>query len=170
MAVAASDMKLLLSGDSGNTAPNASLGGGRSSTEVIFSPTLNNLFDDVAALEAALGSTEYRCVYVQNDHATDTITLVKVWIQTQTPSTFTAIAIGLDPAGKNATAFGPISPSDVAPTGVSFSSPTDAAGGLSLGTLNAQDVYPIWIRRTVTAAAPAAANDAFSLGFLGTPS
>lgn len=169
MAVAGTDMKLLLSGDSGNSSPSFSLGGGRSSTEVVFSPILDNLFDDVTAVEAAAGVVEYRCVYIQNDHATDNVDSVKIWMNTDTPSASTAIAIGLDPAGKNATAFGPISPSSVAPTGVVFTAPTTEGAGLSVGRLNAQEVYAFWIRRTVTAAAPSANNDAFSIAFSGTP-
>lgn len=169
MAVAATDLKWLLSGSSGNTDHNLSLGGGESATEVVFSPTMNNLFDNVDPAEAAAGATEYRCIYLQNDHATDTITGVKLWISSQTPSGSTAIAIGLDPAGKNASAFGPISPSDMAPTGVVFTAPSDQAGGLSIGTLNAQDTYAVWIRRVVSATAPAAANDPFTLSVSGTP-
>ncbi len=170
MAVAVTDMKWLLSGSSGNTDPNASLGGGESASEVVFSPTMDNIFDNVDPAEAGAGATEYRCIYLQNDHATDTITGVKAWISSNTPSGSTTIAIGLDPAGKNATAFGPISPSSSAPTGVVFSTPTTQGTGLAIGTLNAQDTYAVWIRRTVTALAPAAANDPFTLSVSGTPS
>lgn len=168
MPVSGSDIKLLLSGDSGNTDPNMSLGGGESSTEVIFSPLLNNLFDNVSAVEAAAGSTEYRCVYIQNDHATDTVNSLKVWISVNTPSPGTTIEIGLDPVGKNGTAVGPISPSSSAPAGVSFSTPTTEGTGLSIGTLNAQDTYALWIKRTVTAGAAALNGDGFTLAFAGT--
>lgn len=168
MPVATSDLKWLLSGDSGNTDENLSLGSGRSSTEVVFSPILNNLFDNVTADESALGVVEYRCIYLQNDHATDSIDDVVVWINSQTPSPNTAIAIGLDPAGKNGTADA-ISPSTEAPTGVTFSAPSEAPSGLAIGLLQAQDVYPLWIRRTVTAGATASADDNFYLGVQGVP-
>lgn len=169
MPVASTDLKWLLSGTSGNTDPNASLGGGESATEIVFSPTLHNLFDDVSAAEALSGAVEFRCIYLQNDHATDTITDVKVWISTQSPSSGTSIEIGLDPAGKNATATGPISPSSDPPSGVSFSAPSSQGSGLSVGTLNAQDTYAVWVKRTVNAATSAASNDAFVLSVSGTP-
>lgn len=168
MPVANSDMKWLLSGDSGNSDPSFSLGGGRSATEVIFSPILNNLFDNVTVAQAIAGEIEYRCIYLQNDHATDDIDDVKIWIDTNTPNTSTTIAIGLDPAGKNAIA-DTISPSTEAPAGVTFSSPTTEGTGLDVGLLENQDVYAVWIRRTVTAAAPPISSDAFYLGVGGTP-
>lgn len=170
MAVAAGDLKWLLSGASGNSDPNASLGGGESASEVVFSPTMNNLFDNVDPAEASSGATEYRCIYLQNDHATDTIIGVKVWINSQTPSSSSSIEIGLDPVGKNGTATGPISPSSSAPAGVSFSAPSSQGSGLAVGTLNAQDTYAVWIKRVISALAPAAANDPFTLSVSGTPS
>lgn len=168
MPVANSDMKWLLSGDSGNSDENASLGGGRSSTEVVFSPILNNLFDNVTAPQAASGEIEYRCIYLQNDHATDDVDDLKIWINTNTPSTSTTIAIGLDPVGKNGIADS-ISPSTEAPAGVTFTTPTTQGSGLDVGLLEAQDVYPVWIRRTVTAGAGAASSDPFYLDVGGTP-
>lgn len=168
MPVVNTDMKWLLSGDSGNTDENASLGGGRSSTEVVVSPILNNLFDNVTAGQALAGEIEYRCIYLQNDHATDSVDDVTVWISSNTPSTSTTIAIGLDPAGKNGTA-DTISPSTEAPAGVTFSTPTTQGSGLAVGLLQAQDVYPVWIRRTVTAAAAAASSDPFYIDVGGTP-
>lgn len=168
MPVLTTDMKLLLSGDSGNSDPNFSLGGGKSSTEVVASPILNNLFDNVTAAQATSGEVEYRCIFVQNDHATDAINGCKIWISANTPSASTTIAIGLDPAGKNAAA-DTISPSTEAPAGVTFSTPTTEGAALDLGDLDAQDVYPVWIRRTVDASAAATPSDTFSLAFKGTP-
>jgi hypothetical protein len=161
-------MKWLLSGDSGNTDPDFSLGGGRSSTEVIFSPTLQNLFDNVTSDEALSGLTEYRCIYLQNDHATDSVDSVKLWISANTPSASTTIEIGLDPAGKNGLA-DTISPSTEAPAGVTFSAPTTEGTGLSIGLLQAQDVYPVWIKRTVSASAAATSLDNFILDISGIP-
>ena len=168
MPVVNTDMKWLLSGDSGNTDENFSLGGGRSSTEVIFSPIMNNLFDNVTAPQALAGETEYRCIYLQNDHATDDIDDVAIWISINTPSSSTTIEIGLDPAGKNGVADA-ISPSTEAPTGVTFSAPNSQLTGLAVGLLEAQDVYPVWIKRIVSASAGSASTDAFYIDVGGTP-
>lgn len=176
MAVAASDMKWFLSGGSGNTNPNASLGGIRSSTQ-ITSNTLDNLFDDVLISEATAGDIEYRCMYLKNDHATDTLTSVVIWISANTPSANTDIAIGLDPAGITdgvSPAAAVPSPLDEnnPPPGVSFvhsPDPTSQATALAIGTMAAQTCQAVWVRRTVTAGAASAAHDASTITIAGTP-
>jgi len=150
-------IKFYLSGGSGNTDPAASLGGARSTTEV----TGSTLWDKVESAEAAAGDIEYRCIYAKNTGA-DTALDAKVWVQANTPSLDTAIAIALDGEGKNGTAETETD-EGTAPTGESFSAPTDYAGGLALGSLAQNDEYPIWIRRTVTAAAANTPSDTFTL-------
>ena len=80
MPVIASDLKYRLSGGAANTSPAASLGGKVSNTEVELSPILNNIFDDVTADQSLAGKTEYRCIYVMNEHATDGLSAGKIWI------------------------------------------------------------------------------------------
>jgi len=80
----------------------------------------------------------------------------------------TVLAIALDPAGKNASAT-TIGAEGTTPTGPSFTTPTDYAGGLALPTAPyAQNDYVgIWIRRTVTALAGSSASDAATLRVQG---
>lgn len=52
MAITATDIQFRLSGGSGNTDVNASLGGAKSSTQ-ITSASLHNLFDQVSGDESA---------------------------------------------------------------------------------------------------------------------
>ena len=63
MPIISTDIQYRLSGGSGNTDVNASLGGVKSSTSV--GTGLHNLFDVVSSAEASSGDTEYRCVYSQ---------------------------------------------------------------------------------------------------------
>jgi hypothetical protein len=151
------DIEYRLSGGAANSNPLASTGGAMSSVEAVGA----TLFDTVSSVEAADGDIEYRCVYVTNNGAT-TATGAKVWVQANTPSADTTIAIALDGNGKNATAETE-SDESTAPTGESFSSPTGIGDGLSLGDLAAADYYGVWIRRTVTAAAAGVASDTFTL-------
>lgn len=69
MTVQSTDIKFYLTGavsDGGSQSdPNASLGGYRSSTQII-SNLLNNLFDDKSSDEATSGDTDYRCICVKN--------------------------------------------------------------------------------------------------------
>jgi len=160
MAIISTDIKYKLSGGVSNTNPNLSLGGVRSTTDAS-----TNLLDDVSSAEATSGDIEYRCVYVNNTHATLTLLGAKLWIQANTPSASTDAAIGLGTAGLNATEQ-TVADENTAPIGVTFSNPSSFASGLTLGDIPATQHYSIWIRRTVTAGAPAAA-DSFTLRVQG---
>ena len=161
MAIISTDIIYRLSGGSGNSDPNASLGGVKSSTAAG-----TNLYDDVSSAEAAAGDVEYRCVYVHNAHATLTYLGSKVWIQANTPSASTDVAIGLGTAGLNATEQ-TVANESTAPTAVTFTNAAvDFASGLSIGDVPAGQHYSIWVRRTVTAGAAGAA-DSFTLRVQG---
>lgn len=162
MPIVAADIKLYLSGGAANSDVNASLGGAISTTEVVDN-NLHNLFDVVSSAEASAGDTEYRCIYVKNTHGTLDWQSVKAWISTQSTA---AIAIALAGEGLNGTAE-TIADESTAPVGESFTSPTSEGAGLSMGTMAAGDTYPIWIRRTVTAAQSALSNDTAALTFKG---
>lgn len=151
------DIEYRLSGGASNGDPAASLGGAMSSVEV----TGSTIFDTVSSAEASAGDIEYRCVYVINNGATEA-TSVKLWIQANTPSADTDIAIALGGEGKNGNAE-TVANENTAPSGESFSSPSSSGTGLSLGNLANGDRYPVWIRRTVTAGAAGAASDTFTL-------
>ena len=65
----ATDISFVLSGGSTNLNPNNSLGGMPSSAPIVDS-TMNNLFDDVSALESQTDFVDYRCFYIFNDGTT----------------------------------------------------------------------------------------------------
>src|ERR1041385_1698976 len=134
MPIASSDIKIFLSGGSGNSDPNASLGGVKSSTEVTDN-TLNNLFDDVSGTESNAGDTEYRCVYVYNNHGTLSMQNTHVYISSNTSSADTTFDIALAGEGVNATAE-TVANENTAPVGESFSAPTTYAAGLDMGTID----------------------------------
>ena len=159
MAIISTDIQYRLSGGASNSDPAASLGGVKSSTAA------SNYFDDVSSAEASAGDTEYRCVYVHNAHATLTLIGAKVFIQTNTPSSDTDVAIGLGSSAINGTEQ-TVADESTAPTGVSFSAPTTFAGGLAIGDLVAGAHKAVWVRRTVNAGAAAYA-DSFTLRVQG---
>jgi hypothetical protein len=161
MPIVSTDIKIFYSGGSGNTDPNASLGGVKSSTEPTDN-TLNNLFDDVSGTESNAGDTEYRGIYVYNNHGTLTMQNTKVYIGSDSSSADDAWAIALAGEGVNAT-METISDESTAPVGETFSSPTTYAGGLSMGSIAPGQRYGLWIRRTVNAGAAADNNDAATL-------
>jgi len=148
MPISASDIQYRMSGGASNNDPAAALGGVESSNSFVD----NAIFADVSSADASSGKTYYRCFYVHNNHATLTYLAPHIWIQTQTSSGDTDIAIGLDAAGLNGTAT-TIADENTAPTGVSFSQPASEGAGLSLGDMAPGDYYAVWVRYTVNASA-----------------
>ncbi len=133
------------------------------STRVIVDGALGNLFRPATGLEATAGHTDYRCLFVLNEHATDAQDNVKVWIGSQVVGG-ADIAIGLDPAGVTAedsssAQAAEIATEAVAPTGVTFSTPTTIGVGLNTGTVQAGECFAVWIRRRVPAGAFANSAD-----------
>ena len=163
MPIVSSDIKTYLSGGSGNTDPNLSLGGARSTTEWTGG-TLHDLFDKVTGDENAASDVEYRGIYVMNNHGTLTWEAVKAWISAETAGG-ASIAIALANEGVNVT-METIANENTAPVGPSFSAPTTKGAGLSLGDIAAGQRYGIWIRRTAANTA-AVNNDGATLTFEG---
>lgn len=153
MPVTSADIKYRLSGGASNSSPIASLGGAKSSTAV----TGASLFDSVGGAEAAAGDTEYRCIYVHNDSATQMANAV-LWLTANTPSGSTDINIGLGTSAINGTEQ-TVGSENTAPTGVTFTISATKAAGLALGTIPPGQHRAVWLRRIVVGGAPAAATD-----------
>jgi hypothetical protein len=158
MPILNTDILYRLSGGAGNSAPAASLGGAKSSATVAST----DLFDDVASGEASAGDTEYRCIYVHNNHGSLTMETAKIWVQANTPSADTTIDIGLGTSAINGTEQ-TVANENTAPSGVSFSAPSVEGSALSLGNIPFGQHKAVWVRRTVNASASAAASDTFTL-------
>lgn len=176
MPIVASDIVFRLSttsgsaGDSTASTPAASLGK-YASTSAITTAVLNNLWDDVSGAEAAAGDTEYRCIFMLNNHGSLTLKTPNVFITSQTAGGGT-IDIGLDPAGVTAKGSASaqaatIANESAAPAGVTFSSPTSGSPLALPANLGPGQVIGIWIRRTVTAGASAVNPDGAILGWNG---
>lgn len=157
MAIAASDMLFRLSGGSGNSDPNAALGGVMSTSTVVTDNTTHNLFDVVSGTESAAGDTEYRGIYVLNNHGSLTSQSTHVHVSSQTSSADTALNMALAGEGLNAT-METIGNENTAPGGESFTAPSSYATGLDMGNIPNGQRYGLWLQRVVNAAA-AAVND-----------
>lgn len=160
MAIVSTDIKQRLSGGAANSDPNASLGGAKSSNDAP-----STLFDNVTSAQAAAGLVEYRCVYVHNNHGSLVLQAPKIWVQTNTPPTDTTIDIGVGTSAINGTEQ-TVANEGTAPAGVTFSAPTNEAGGLALTDIPAGQHRAVWVRRTINAGA-ASVNDSFTLRVKG---
>jgi hypothetical protein len=157
MPIIASDLMYKQSG-AGN------LGGAVSGSDV--STALHALFDAITGSESLGGDAEYRCVYVKNTHASLTLYNAVVFLQSNTPSASTSVAIGLGTSAINGTEQTIAAEGDE-PSGVSFSSPSTYGAGLVIGDLAPGQTKAVWIRRTVTAGAAAYSGDSATLALQG---
>lgn len=161
MAIVAADIDYYLSGGTGNTSNNASLGGARStSTEATTA-----IFDDVSSGESTAGDVEYRCIYVRNSHGTLTYENAVLHIQANTPSATTTVEIGVGTSAVNGTEQ-TVADESTAPSGVTFSAPSSFGAALALGNIPAGQHKAVWLRRTVDAGT-VAASDTFTLRTTG---
>lgn len=164
MPIVSSDILLRLSGGSSNTSPAAALGGAMSTVSggIITSAAANNLWDDVTAPEASAGDTEYRCVYVHNNHGSLTLQNAVLWVDTSssgTTSPDTSIDVALDSAAVGSTAASTSANESTAPTGgtaPTFAGTAVSKGtALSIGDIAAGSKKAFWVKRVVTAGAAA---------------
>lgn len=160
MPILTTDIIYRLSGGAANSTPAASLGGAKSSAAM---PA--DLFDDVSSAEASAGDVEYRCIYIHNNHGSLTLQAPRIFIQANTPSATTTVAIGLGTSAQGGTEQ-TVADESTAPAGVSFSEPADFAAGIALGDIPPGGHRAVWVRRTITAGT-AAANDSFTLRVTG---
>lgn len=162
--IISSDIKVYLSGGSGNTDPNASLGGAISTTEMV-DDSLHNLFDKVTGAESSAGDTEYRAVFIKNTHATLTLQGAKVYVSSNTTSGDTSIEISV--ATESGSPIQTIADESTGPTGQTFSAPSTTGTALSLGDIVAGATKAIWVKRIVNASASAYSADEATLTVFG---
>ena len=160
MPIIASEIQYRLSGGAANADPMLSLGGIMSGTAQPLA-----LFDTIVGAESAAGDVEYRCIYVRNGSATLALQTAALFIQANTVSADTQIAVGLGTAAVNA-AEQIVANESTAPVGVTFNEPATLGAGLALGTIPAGQFKSVWLRRTVNVAA-AASNDTYNLRTTG---
>lgn len=155
MAIIASDIKFYLSGGTSNSDGDASLGGAISTTELTTG--LHDLFDQVSSSESSAGSVEFRCIYVKNTHGSLSLTTAKAWISANV-SGDTELDIAIGASAINVAEQGPLANELTVPTGPTFTKPATQGAGLSIGDLPAGGFQSLWVRRTVTGGAVAAAD------------
>lgn len=171
MSIVASDIKkrFSVSAAAGNTTAGtaATSLGDQISTTDITDATIGNLFDDVSGAEALAGDTEYRCVFILNNHATLTLqgATIEVLSETSGGSTITIALdnIAVSAKGSSSAQAATIADESSAPSGVgSF-----GAGPLTIGDLAPAEVKAIWLKRVTSAGAAVTNPDATVLRVTG---
>jgi hypothetical protein len=157
MSILTTDIKFRLSGGSANSNPDASLGGAISSIDAAAT-----IFDKVNGAESAAGDVEYRLIYPRNQHGSLTLVNAMAWVQADTTSAQTVIAVGVGSSALNGTEQ-TVADENTAPTGVTFLPAVNKAGGVALGDIPPGQSRALWLRRTVTAGASVTASDPFTI-------
>jgi hypothetical protein len=140
--------------------------GGAITGNVVTSALLEDVFANITGDEATAGVTKYACLFVKNTHGTLTLTTVKEWILTNTPSADTDVKIGIAPEAKN-TASEVIANENTAPTGVTFASHATEGAAITIPDLAPADYQAFWVELIVNAAAAATALDNFIIKVKG---
>lgn len=131
----------------------STVGGG-----VITTGTQNNVWDDVTGGQSAAGVTEHRAIYVKNTNGSLTWQSVMYWIDAQvaTDVAHDQIDVAKASEGVNVPIAETLGAETSIPTGVTFTTPTTKAGGVSLGNIPNGQYQGLWIRRVISAGASAA--------------
>lgn len=164
--------KYSVSAAAGNTTAGTAAGslGDQISTTQIPDATLNALFDDITGAENAASTVDYRCIFIHNSNASNALQSAVMWLSAEVAGG-ASIAIGVDTTAASAIGSGSaqaltVANETTAPAGVTFSSPTSAGAGISLGTINAGSCRAVWVRRTAANSA-ALNNDGVTLSVQG---
>lgn len=136
--------------------PNLSLGGAVG-TVTLMSAAVNGFFAIVSPEEAAGTVTyvKYRAIDVKNINVTDTAYGAYLYIDAETTSANTTVALAYD-TGIQSVVNENTAPS--APT-LTFSTPMSKSAGIYLGDIAPLATKRIWLRRTITPTAAKLAND-----------
>lgn len=171
MPIASSDMVLRYSttaGAAGDSTAGTAIGSlGKYVSTTVVTAGANGIFDDISGAENAASTVDYRCIFVLNNHATLTATLVTVYVSAEVAGGASG-AIALDnlavsAKGSAAAQGAQIASETTAPTGIgAFSTPTTDGTGLAIGTLAPGQVKAVWVRRTAANTA-AVAGDGLTL-------
>jgi len=165
--------KYSVSAAAGNTTASAagtSLGD-QISTTAWAGSVANDLFDDISGAENAASTVDYRCIFVHNSNASNTLENAVVYLSAETAGG-ASIAIAVDGTaasaiGSGSTQAATVANETTAPSGTGgFSSPTTAGTGLSLGNIPSGQCKAFWIRRTASNSA-ALSNDGVTIAVAG---
>ncbi len=123
----------------------------------------NSLFDNISKIESYYGESEHRCLYIANTHPIDGFYGVKSYISIDATGA-DSLQIGME--GTATTTAQTIANENVAPTGITFSAPSDYIAGLLSNQILPGQAQPLWVKRTVPAnVTTPTANDTATLAF-----
>ena len=160
-------------GAAGNSTANTTVGtflGKYASSSAWAGGSANDLFPDITGAQNAASQVDYAGLAIHNSNAANAYQNAVAYISAETAGG-ASIAIGVDTTAASAVGSATaqlltIANSTTAPAGVTFSSPTTAGTGLSLGSIPTGNVKGLWVRRSAANTA-ALSNDGVTLATSG---
>lgn len=137
------DLKLFYSGGASNSDPSLSIGGSKSSVELVSS--LNSLFSDGDYIQAYLGADTFRCLYLQNNNISEAATNIAIWIDND-KRFHSELYLGV---GVLDTVESVLANDSVPPEHIVFGLYVDSGKPLQIRSLPASSYIAIWFRRTM---------------------
>jgi hypothetical protein len=138
--------------------------GDQISTTAWAGGSVNDLFDDISGAENAASTVDYRCIFVHNSNASNTLQNAVVYLSAEVAGG-ASIAVAVDTTAASVIASGSTQATTVANELTSpgagagaFSSPTTSATGLSLGNIPVGQCKAFWVRRTAANTAALSAD------------
>lgn len=156
-AIVAGDLlfKYSITAAAGNTTASAAATslGDQISTSAWAGGSANDLFPDITGAQNAASQIDYSCIFLHNNNGANSYQNSVVYISAETAggaSTSLAIDnIAASAIGSASAQAASIATSTTTPTGVgTFSSPTTAGTGLSLGTIAVANCRAFWVKRS----------------------
>ena len=124
--------------------------GGAITANIIPDATLHNLFDVVGSAGSENGETNYRCIYLKNNHGSITLQDAAAYLSVNTPSVTTEMEIGFGTATIGGVEQS-IPDETTAPIGVVFTALIGDANSVALGSIPPGSHKAIWLKRVIDA-------------------
>jgi hypothetical protein len=176
-AIVAGDIVIRFSttaGSAGDTTANTTVStflGKYAATSAWAGGGTNDLFADISGAENAASQVDYAGLLLLNNNASNAYENAVVYLSSEVAGG-ASVAVAADSTASSAKGSASaqmltIASRTTAPAGpLSFSSPTTAGTGVSLGTIAVANVKGFWVRRTAANSAALSA-DGVTLGFSG---
>ena len=128
------------------------------------SPIWNQIFRDFTNTERNNGSTQYKCIFLKNTHATLTVTNGQIWFSAVTPNPSTYTRMGLETNAISTPAH-TIANETTAPSGIDLDTRHNAPGeSITLPSIPAGGYVGIWFMIELRPNAAYYAKDWFEVG------
>jgi hypothetical protein len=125
-----------------------------------------NILDDVQKAQAKAGDVQFRGVYWENDHASDSMVDMRMWIETNTPGQdVIQIAIGDEAKNVSLAVIGDVNTDPALTIDFDDNNPVDYDSGIVIPDLDFGDFQGWWLKRTVPAGTnQSQLNNSFRIG------